>query len=101
MRILATIRNYIGRRKGYGGCTRCGDTWNWKAEHVTEFERGRGCFPLCEECWQSLTPEQRLPYYMAHVDRCVAYYADRGKADIAMDQETGRGPIRDAVLAGR
>lgn len=21
------------------------------------------CFPLCENCWASLTPQQRLPYY--------------------------------------
>jgi hypothetical protein len=24
----------------------------------------RGCFPLCETCWQELgTPEARLPFY--------------------------------------
>jgi hypothetical protein len=24
---------------------------------------GGCCFPLCEECWSSMTPKQRLPYY--------------------------------------
>jgi hypothetical protein len=31
--------------------------------HSTDFTEARGCFPLCEYCWKSLTPEQRLPYY--------------------------------------
>jgi len=25
--------------------------------------KGSGCFALCEECWNELTPEERIPYY--------------------------------------
>ena len=53
---------------GYGSCGKCGMTWNWTKEHSTEYSvyRGfisKGCFPLCEHCWNELTIEQRLPYY--------------------------------------
>ena len=62
-------RNVEGRRNGYSGCGKCGDTWNWKEPHSTIYnEYGTGCFPLCKECWQKLTPEQRLPFYMQLVD---------------------------------
>lgn len=57
------IRNIIGRLKGYSGCKRCGDTWDYKEEHDTKFLEGRGCFPLCQECWESLLRSERLPYY--------------------------------------
>jgi hypothetical protein len=55
---------------------RCGDTWNWKKEHVTPFSQRevfmcqtalcieeRSIFVLCEECWQLLTTDQRWLYY--------------------------------------
>lgn len=32
--------------------------------HATSYgDEGHGCFPLCEGCWNKLTPEERLPYY--------------------------------------
>lgn len=31
--------------------------------HSTWHSDGFACFPLCEGCWSSLTPEQRVPYY--------------------------------------
>lgn len=49
--------------KGYSGCYACGATWDWAEPHVTNFSERDGCFPLCEPCWQALTPWQRLPYY--------------------------------------
>lgn len=48
----------------WGSCGRCKRTWPICEEHCTGYrESGGGCFPLCEQCWQELTPEQRLPYY--------------------------------------
>jgi hypothetical protein len=37
-------------------------------EQVGIMHIGSSCFPLCEQCWQELTPGQRLPYYRALVD---------------------------------
>ena len=48
---------------GYGGCYRCGRSWPICEIHTTAYDDGAGCFPLCKECWQELTPETRLPYY--------------------------------------
>ena len=47
----------------YGACGRCNRHWAFCEYHVTNYTLGNGCFPLCEECWQELTPETRLPYY--------------------------------------
>ena len=48
---------------GYSHCGRCGMTWATVKEHDTPYETNRGMFPLCEACWSSLTPVERLPYY--------------------------------------
>jgi hypothetical protein len=51
-------------RGGFGRCSRCDTPWNFVHEHSTDYDHGRGCFPLCEECWEDLaTPEARLPFY--------------------------------------
>jgi hypothetical protein len=63
-KVLRHPLNWIGRIRGYGGCLRCGDTWNWAEYHTTQYGReGKGCLPLCRRCWRQLTPDQRLPYY--------------------------------------
>ena len=49
---------------GWGTCYRCHGSWEYLDGHVTRYNDERGCFPLCESCWESLgTPESRLPYY--------------------------------------
>lgn len=59
----AEQKNAHGRAQGYSGCNNCGGTWDWKEGHSTTFMEGSGMFPLCEECWASMTVEQRLPHY--------------------------------------
>ncbi len=44
-------------------CGRCGVTWEFCISHSTQYEEGRGCFPLCEYCWSDMTVEERWPYY--------------------------------------
>lgn len=39
--------------------------WVGVKAHATNYSISRGCLPLCEGCWSSLTPETRLPYYDA------------------------------------
>lgn len=61
---------------GYGSCYRCGMPWKFTEHHTTYYSNGRGCFPLCEQCWGELTPEQRLPFYERllhdwHAERAV------------------------------
>lgn len=115
MSLLATFtrknRNLKGRIAGYGCCLRCGDTWDWKPEHVTHYRTEgwpkEGCFPLCEECWERLTPEERWPFYDGLVDKWIADHPEQERADLYR-AALGRGPyyeekreqIRAAVMAG-
>lgn len=65
-------------------------------EHTTPYKRGNGCFPLCEGCWSSLTPEERLPYYQRLVHRWMwltPEKTDDYKADAKL--------IYEAVLDGK
>lgn len=48
---------------GYSYCDRCHGRWNIVERHSTRFNEHSGLFPLCEECWRALTPEERWPYY--------------------------------------
>lgn len=72
--LLRKAYNLRGKSMGFGGCRRCGDTWDWKVSHDTPLDvdgLGAGCsavFPLCAQCWGDLTPEERLPFYDALVD---------------------------------
>lgn len=48
----------------YSYCGRCGMPWSRVEGHVTNYGEGRGCFPLCEGCWDLLgCPEARIEYY--------------------------------------
>lgn len=120
-RLRRAARNARGRAAGYGGCLRCGDSWSWKPSHTTyygnaqaqpskdhpspEIVASKGCFPLCEECWSSLTIRQRLPYYETLVDmwggnagaRAMLYSKAFGVSGPHAKQ---RRQIREAVLAG-
>jgi len=45
--------NAVGKSNGYGGCSICGNTWNWKKPHYIGKARRActsGMFPYCEEC---------------------------------------------------
>lgn len=49
---------------GYSTCYRCNRPWNICEGHTTSYANGRGCFPLCESCWEDLeTPAARWPFY--------------------------------------
>lgn len=49
---------------GYSWCYLCGRPWACVEAHLTHYSESRGCFPLCEGCWEKLeTPEARLPFY--------------------------------------
>ncbi len=61
--MFSWVKNLIGRAQGVGGCLRCGDKWNWKPFHSTYYSAGRGCFPLCEPCWQAAVPDEIRRYY--------------------------------------
>jgi len=104
------LRNLIGRSRGYGFCLRCKDSWAWKKYHVTAYSDLHGCFPLCQECWQALEPEARLPFYLElyrqwtwqeflarfHGNRLISLQPGGGKP-LLPDVEA----IREAVLAGK
>lgn len=63
---LAALTNWLF--PGYGHCKRCKLNWKLAARHATPYLRADyGTFsmsPLCEQCWQECSVEQRLPYYL-------------------------------------
>lgn len=75
----------------YGTCGKCGMPWNKVKYHITNYTISNGCFPLCEECWQKLTPKERLPYYRSLYDR----WSELGRNDTDWEQ------IKKAVLEGK
>ena len=62
MHLVASYRNNVGKHNGYGGCLKCGDTWNWKQSHSLSLDVGRGIFPCCEDCWSKMDKNERLQY---------------------------------------
>lgn len=50
---------------GFSACGRCRTTWDYVEHHVTNYNDGSGCFPLCQKCWRDLLPAERVPYYRA------------------------------------
>jgi|SRR3990167_1505184 len=64
---------------GIHACGRCGISGEVVELHVTFVVGGRGVSVLCLECMLELTPDDRLPYYMAVYNRwlllgCGTYY---------------------------
>jgi hypothetical protein len=39
---------------------------DWPRQGSGDPLRTSGCFPLCVVCWESMLPQQRLPYYRDH-----------------------------------
>ena len=81
---------------GYGTCGRCGVPWAFTSPHVTPLNEpdityGRGLFPLCVECWNTLKMGERLPYYRELFEQ---YHKNRIGGANWQD-------IEKAVLAGR
>lgn len=60
---------------GLGRCGKCRRTWKRVQGHTTSYEESHACFPLCEECWSSLTPATRLPYYQALMANWLAQFS--------------------------
>lgn len=85
-RMLANIAR--GFAPGYSHCYRCGMPWKFTESHSTMYDGGRGCFPLCEDCWSDLTPDERLPFY----ERLISDW--NGKYGCPIEPEKA-----DAILA--
>jgi len=86
---------------GRGTCSRCGRPWGAVEGHATWYTEGHGCFPLCEECWEELTPEQRLPYYRQWIDDSVWQSHLFGYPQYAEKTENMWPELKKAVLAGK
>lgn len=64
-RFLAPARQAFA--PGYSYCLHCGTPWKWVEGKIIMYSESCGCFPICEECWDTLTPVDRLPYYLEHI----------------------------------
>lgn len=85
----------------YSWCGRCGMPWRVTKHHVTSVTEIRGIFPLCEHCWNVLTPQDRLPYYRRLYESWLKTMPetlpDGSPARLNMTWEE----IETAVLAGK
>ena len=61
------LKNRRGELHGFGGCAKCGDRWNWKDAHTVYYSEHAGGSPLCEECWNKTTKEEKLRYYLGQL----------------------------------
>jgi len=57
------IKNFIGSLKGYSGCHKCGDAWNWKKEKCIPYSKGHFMFALCEECFNKASIDEIIWWY--------------------------------------
>lgn len=69
-------RKFIGKiwkflYPNYSTCGRCGRTWNICESHSTPYSEHGSCFPLCQDCFNELTIDERLPYYRQLIDEWI------------------------------
>jgi hypothetical protein len=64
--------------------------------HSTSYTESTGCFPLCEGCWSSLNPRERVPFYGQLVDEWI-----RQSPEGIVKYERDRDLIFKAVLDGK
>ena len=88
------IKNRRGREIGYGGCYRCGDTWDWKKPMESLWFNNHGIFPCCEECWPELTPDQKLEYCVKLFEHWRSFDSQTGETtDVGYLTEQARRAI--------
>jgi len=68
----------IGRALGYSGCSHCSMTWNYVKGKSIQFSANEGMFPLCEECFDKLPPEEIDPYIESLVQKTLEIQAKYG-----------------------
>lgn len=125
-------KNTLWSARGAYACPLCGDSHGWKEFHETVYFEGRmtdatgmtwmgseALSALCVDCWPKLTPEERLPHYLARMEArklgipsiaklpvagvgLVDDEADRQRfeADVAKIDATIKA-LTEAVLAGK
>jgi len=79
LRVGRAVASFLGLGIGLGGCYKCGTPWDCIRSHSTRYNPGSACFPLCEPCWQELTPTDRLPFYLkllSHWDATPERYCE-------------------------
>lgn len=91
-----TTMNVVGTIQGVEECCyRCQDKANWKERHFTLYAPGLACGPLCQQCWATLQPLERLPFYLIFIDRTFSNGAYTSVRDEILQQ------VKTAVLAGK
>lgn len=76
------LKNLIGSFQGFSACHHCHGTWNWKKGHTIPYRLDgmAGMFPLCEECYEKLSPQERYKY-------CIELYDSWGRPGNEVDFE--------------
>ena len=61
-RLIERARTDWGRAIGYGWCYHCSRTWNYIKDKTISYSVSEGMFPLCEDCFDKLSPTEINPY---------------------------------------
>lgn len=98
------IRTIIGRFFGYGGCSICHNTWNWKKEQSIPYSKKItaknstdlvSCmFPLCKECFDKVPEEKIVRYSELLMEHWIA---ESGSMDIIKNFDRYMDNIRHNV----
>lgn len=59
---------------GHGFCPRCQTSWKYAKGHSVAYDKGQGCFPLCEDCWWESSLSEKIEYYVGRITRNAIQY---------------------------
>ena len=60
---LSQLPENIQKNSGHHGkCSHCGGAWNWKDGETIWYYKGRGMFPICQSCFESLSNNEVAHY---------------------------------------
>jgi len=81
--ILRKIKSMYGKMYGLSWCSHCGLAWNVvKGKYIPynaklPGDRWNEMFPICEDCFEKLSPEQILSYCKDLVDQWKKFTPDK------------------------
>ena len=79
------FKNQYGRSKGYGGCSHCKDTWDWKESFSIPFTETSSMFPLCKECFEKLSINE-INYYIKQLVNVWKSYGSNTISGLSCNQ---------------
>jgi hypothetical protein len=95
-RMVGAVESYIA--PDFGCCGTCHRPWNRVETHTVYFERGHGCFALCEWCWAHSSLRDRL---RAHASLWGEWYGEERpqQTEPMVEWELVKQAVSDAMVS--